>query len=206
MTNTNKRPIVGLAGGIGSGKSTISKLFNNLGIESVDADDVARNVVEPGSPCLSKIVERYGANILLTDGSLDRKALRNIVFKHPSERVWLESITHPIIRQKIEQQLSNASSKYVLLVHPLLFETQQNTICQLTIAIDAEADTQLKRVTSRDNTSVEQTQKIMEAQLSNSERLKLADLALKNDGNLSELNDKVLKLHENILKQLDISE
>lgn len=199
-------PIIGLAGGIGSGKSTITKHFNALGIQSVDADDVAREVVQPGSICLNKIVERFGANILLTDGNLDRKALRHIVFKHPEERRWLESITHPEIRASIATQLANASSAYVLLVHPLLFETEQNKLCKFVVVIDTPKEIQIERIVRRDQSTEEQALRIINTQLSNEERLKHADFILKNDSNLIDLDDKVISLNQCILERLNVRE
>tara|TARA_R110001606_G_C15360275_1_gene648447 strand:+ start:348 stop:959 length:612 start_codon:yes stop_codon:yes gene_type:complete len=197
---THTPPIVGLAGGIGSGKSTITKFFNELGIQSVDADDVARLVVEPGSDCLNKIHQRYGDGILLNDGTLNRKSLRDIIFDKPEERTWLEALTHPAIRQEILTQLNVITSSYALLVHPLLFETKQDAICKLVIAIDVPEDIQLQRVISRDNISRENAEKIMAAQLSNTERIKRADLVLENSGNIADMNAKVFKLHTKILE------
>lgn len=199
MTN-HTPPIIGLAGGIGSGKSTITKCFNNLGIQSVDADDVARLVVQPNSECLSKIHQRYGADILLNDGSLDRRSLRTIIFNRPEERTWLEALTHPAIKEEITSQLSKLTSKYALLVHPLLFETHQNAICQLVVAIDVPKEIQIQRVISRDNTDQESVEKIISTQLSNSERIHRANLILENTGNIDEMNAKVFKLHQNILE------
>ncbi|WP_421852190.1 dephospho-CoA kinase [Marinomonas sp.] len=196
--------IIGLAGGIGSGKSTITKYFNELGIQSVDADDVARLVVEPGSDCLNEIHQRYGDDILLSNGSLNRRFLRDIIFDNPEEKIWLEALTHPAIRQEITAQLSAITSQYALLVHPLLFETKQDAICKWVIAIDVTADIQLQRVMNRDQISKESAEKILAAQLSNSERIDRADLVLENSGNIAEMNAKVLKLHQKILESLYI--
>ncbi|MGO2514108.1 MULTISPECIES: dephospho-CoA kinase [Marinomonas] len=197
---THTPTIIGLAGGIGSGKSTITKYFNEIGIQSVDADDVARIVVEPGSNCLNNIHQRYGDNILLNDGTLNRKSLRDIIFDNPEERIWLEALTHPAIREEISTRLHAITSSYALLVHPLLFETKQDAVCKLVIAIDVPENVQLQRVMSRDNISRESAEKIMAAQLSNSERIERADLVLENSGNIAEMNAKVLKLHKKILE------
>ncbi|MBJ7554691.1 dephospho-CoA kinase [Marinomonas spartinae] len=203
MTVEKKTPIVGLAGGIGSGKSTIAVFFNRLGIQSVDADDVARDVVTVGSYCLNEIQKHFGKKILQQDGSLDRKALRDIIFKQPKEKLWLESLTHPIIRDSLTTKLAHATSAYVLLVHPLLFETKQNTICQLTIAVDTSAQTQKERVLARDSVSPGQIDSILASQLTNEERLKKADLIIKNDSNdINDLSKKVEQLHNRILELL----
>ena len=200
--NDHTSPIIGLAGGIGSGKSTITKCFNNLGIQSVDADDVARLVVQPESVCLLQIHQRYGDSILLNNGTLNRSALRTIIFNQPEERAWLEALTHPAIRDEIKIQLNAASSKYTLLVHPLLFETKQNTVCTLVVAIDVPAHIQIQRVMSRDAISQKDAEKIVNTQLSNKERIERADLVLENTGNIVEMNAKVCKLHQKILEFL----
>lgn len=192
-------PIIGLAGGIGSGKSTVAKYFRELGIETIDADDVARLVVEPGSPALQKIQQRYGDEILQSDGSLDRKALRQIVFHNAEEKAWLESVTHPAVREELQKQLKAAQSEYVLLVHPLLFETGQNRLCRFVIALDVPKDIQLQRVISRDNSDEKTALNIIQSQLSNQERLNKADFSLENAGNINEMNAKVLIMHEKIL-------
>ena len=192
-------PIIGLAGGIGSGKSTVAKYFRELGIETIDADDVARLVVEPGSPALQEIQQRYGDEILQSDGSLDRKALRQIVFHNAKEKAWLESVTHPAVREELQKQLQAAQSEYVLLVHPLLFETGQNRLCHFVIALDVPKDIQLQRVISRDNSDEKTALNIIQSQLSNQERLNKADFSLENAGNINEMNAKVLIMHEKIL-------
>lgn len=194
--------IIGLAGGIGSGKSTIAHCFNTLGIQSIDADDVARLVVQPGSICLNEIHQRHGDAILLQDGSLNRKALRTIIFNQPEERVWLETLTHPAIRQEIHRQLAEITSPYGLLVHPLLFETHQNSLCKQVIAIDVPRDIQIERVMLRDHIDKESALKILATQLKNDERIARADLVIENAGNIAEMNAKVLKLHKNILASL----
>lgn len=199
---TNTPTIIGLAGGIGSGKSTIAHCFNTLGIQSIDADDVARLVVQPGSICLNEIHQRHGDAILLQDGSLNRKALRTIIFNQPEERVWLETLTHPAIRQEIHRQLAEITSPYGLLVHPLLFETHQNSLCKQVIAIDVPRDIQIERVMLRDNIDKESALKILATQLKNDERIARADLVIENAGNIAEMNAKVLKLHKNILASL----
>jgi len=203
MTKTEKKNIVGLAGGIGSGKSTISKIFNQLGIISIDADDVAREVVEPGSHCLGEIRKRYGNTILLPDNTLDRRQLRHIIFDNQIEKKWLESITHPAIKNRIEDLIAAADSKYVLLVHPILFETGQDKTCDYIIAISVPRENQVKRVCERDNCSKELANKMIDSQISDIRRTALANTIIENTGNISDLNAKVEKLNRYIIKLFD---
>ncbi len=194
--------IIGLTGGIGSGKSTIAKIFKTIGIQSTDVDDIARESVKLGSYCLNEITKRYGSEILQFDGNLNRKVLREIIFNEQREKKWLESLMHPIIRLNVDEKLAIATSDYVLLVHPLLFETHQNTICRFTIAIDVSSNIQRQRVMDRDQLSDEQIEKILASQLSNDERLKHADFKITNNCDIVDLDDKALQLHKRISELL----
>ena len=136
------RFILGITGGIGSGKSAATQWFESQGIRVIDADVVAREIVEPGQPALQKIQQLFGDWVLLEDGHLDRRALREYIFQFPEARHCLEQITHPAIRQSIIQQLQQAESPYVILVSPLLFETSQHELVQHTLLIDADEQTQ----------------------------------------------------------------
>ena len=129
--------IIGLTGGIGSGKSAASALFEGFGVHVVDADVVAREVVEPGMPALERITTHFGQNILEADGSLNRSRLREIIFADSEAKKWLEELLHPIIRNEIIKQLQQARSPYAILVSPLLFETDQHKLCTRSLLIDA---------------------------------------------------------------------
>ncbi|RDL46095.1 dephospho-CoA kinase [Marinomonas piezotolerans] len=194
---------IGLTGGIGSGKSTVASLFNRLGIESIDADDVAREVVMPGEQCLIDIENLFGKHILNVDGTLNRAKLREIVFSSSKQLAELEAITHPAIHQKIMEHISLMKGPYCLLVHPLLFEKEKNSLCKFTIAISLPRHQQLERSMGRDNNSAEQINRIMDTQMNDEERSSRADFILKNSGTPDELNVKVIKLHEKILEILD---
>lgn len=197
--------IVGLTGGIGSGKSTIANLFAKLGVPLVDADIVAREVVEKGSPLLTKIAEHFGDQILTAQGELNRAALRERVFHNESEKQWLNNLLHPAIRERMQQQLAVQTVPYTLFVVPLLIENKLTTICDRILVVDVSPQTQLTRAAQRDQNNPEQIQRIMNAQVSQQERLKWADDVINNDTelaqNLLHLQQKVLELHRFYLQQ-----
>lgn len=193
--------IIGLTGGIGSGKTAASDYFAlNYGIEVVDADIVAREVVMQGQPALQAIADYFGADILLEDGSLNRAALRQIVFADPQQRKALESITHPAIRAMIQHKLSMSTSAYTLLVSPLLFESGQYQFAHRNLVIDVSEELQWQRASARDNVSAEQIKQIMAAQLSREERLKRADDIAINNGDLAYLHLQLDELHQKYLQ------
>ena len=191
--------VVGITGGIGSGKSAVTDHLETLGITVVDADKVARVVVEPGTSGLAAIVEHFGEDILLADGGLDRAALRKIVFDNPDERKVLEGITHPRIRDEIARQLSQASSPYVVLSSPLLLESGQNTFADYVVVVDVPEELQLKRTMARDDNSEALVKQIMAAQLDRQTRLARADTSITNDASLEELCERVEAMHEDLL-------
>ena len=192
--------IVGLTGGIGSGKSAASQWFETQGINVVDADIAAREIVEKGQPALAQIQSAFGDWVLLESGELNRKALREHIFQHPSARQQLEDITHPAIRQSIIEQLAQASSPYVILVSPLLFETNQHLLTQRTLLIDASIELQIQRASQRDGQSVEQIENIIQAQMPRDRKLDLADDIAVNDGHLEHLYTQLQKLHLHYLE------
>ena len=191
--------VVGITGGIGSGKSAVTDRLADLGITIVDADVAARVVVEPGQPALQAIADHFGSGVIQENGSLDRAALREIVFEYPDERRWLESITHPAIREEIICQLRSADSPYVVLSSPLLIEASQNDFVDLVVVVDVPESTQLERTMKRDDNSADLVRQIMSAQLSREARLRAADLIIDNDGNLEELHQHVDALHKQLL-------
>ncbi|PCF97500.1 dephospho-CoA kinase [Vreelandella nigrificans] len=190
--------IVGLTGGIGSGKSTVARAFGSLGIGWVDADDVAREVVAPGEPALTAIAQRFGNKALNSDGTLNRAALRSIVFDDPTERQWLESVTHPQVRERILLHLERLQrqSPYVLLVSPLLFESGQDALVNRTIVVDVPVDLQLKRTLQRDGVSKAQVHAILAAQLPREERLAKADDIIDNSGDHASMLHQVTQLNQ----------
>lgn len=191
--------VIGLTGGIGSGKSAATAHFENLGITVVDADIASRTVVEPGKPALAAIEEHFGSDVINEDGSLNRAALRVKVFEDAEERRWLEQLTHPLIREEIEQGLKNATSPYAILASPLLVEAGQHKLTQRVLVIDVPEELQLARTMSRDNNSEAQVKAIMAAQTSRQARRGFADDIIVNDGTLEQLQVEVEKLHQQYL-------
>jgi dephospho-CoA kinase len=187
--------ILGLTGGIGSGKSAVAQCFVDQGVHLVDADHAARWVVEPGRPALDKIVEHFGPAVLQADGQLDRAALRARVFANADERRWLEALLHPLIGQEITQFLARAESPYAILVSPLLIESGQHRLAQRVLVVDAPEELQVQRTMQRDQTSAEQVQAILKAQASREERLRHANDVLVNDRDLNWLRGEVERLH-----------
>jgi dephospho-CoA kinase len=190
---------VGITGGIGSGKSALTQRLETHGITVVDADLVARVVVEPGQPALAEIAQRFGDTILQADGGLNRPALRKIVFEDSQARVDLERITHPRIRDEIARQLSEASSPYVVLSSPLLLESGQNQFAEFVVVVDVPEAVQLARTMARDNNDAALVKQIMAAQLNRTDRLAKADKVVDNSGSLDDLHIAADALHEQLL-------
>ena len=194
--------VVGLTGGIGSGKSAATSIFENLGIDVVDADLASREAVLPGSKALDQIQKKFGNEILLEDQSLNRARLREIIFDNSEDKTWLEQLLHPEIRHIIQSKLENSSSEYVILVSPLLFETDQHEFCNTTILIDSSLNSQVSRTSKRDSVSEDSVKKIISAQMSRDDKLKIAKIVINNDDSLEQLESNVKKVHENLIKEI----
>ena len=193
--------VVGITGGIGSGKSAVTDYLETRGITIVDADKVARIVVEPGTSGLAAIAEHFGQDILLPKGALDRAALRKIVFDNPDERKVLEDITHPRIREEIARQLSEAGSPYVVLASPLLLESGQSSFADYVVVVDVPESVQLSRTMTRDDNSEQLVKSIMAVQLDRETRLARSDTSISNEGTLEELHTRVDALHTDLLRR-----
>ena len=190
---------VGITGGIGSGKSAVTARLEEKGIAVVDADVVARQVVEPGSPALDAIAEHFGEGVIQADGALDRAALRKIVFETSVEREWLEGVTHPAIRDEIAAQLTNAHSPYVVLSSPLLLESGQSTFAHHVVVVDVPEEVQIARTAARDNNDEALVKRIMAAQLPRAERIARGDEVIDNSNSLQALHVQVDALHTRLL-------
>lgn len=193
--------IVGITGGIGSGKSAVTERFERLGITVVDADLAARVVVEKGKPALEAIADHFGGEVINQKGELDRAALRSKVFSSDTERLWLEQLTHPLIGAEILDQLAASTSAYTILSSPLLLETSQGELSQCTVVVDVPQETQLQRTMARDDNDEAQVKRIMAVQMSRDKKLELADIVIDNSGSLEDLDKVVAELHEQFLSR-----
>lgn len=191
--------IIGLTGGIGSGKTAVSDRFKALGIHVVDADVVARQVVEPNQPAWHDIVKFFGTDVLLEDKTLNRAWLRQQVFADESKRKQLEAFTHPRIRDEIIRDLSSSTSTYTILASPLLIESSQAALVNKVIVVDVPEEIQIERTCSRDNNDREQVKRIIAAQLPRQERLSHADWIIDNSQPLDTLDNRVETLHQELL-------
>lgn len=176
------RYTVALTGGIGSGKSTVTRAFADLGIDVVDADVIARQVVEPGQPALQDIANRFGPSVLNTDGSLNRASLRQKIFSSPAEKQWLNNLLHPLIHQQTRRQLAEAQSLWCLWVVPLLVENNLHKLADRVLVVDVDPEIQLTRTMARDHISREEATRILAAQASRDARLAVADDIIDNSG------------------------
>ncbi|EKN3738502.1 dephospho-CoA kinase [Yersinia enterocolitica] len=192
--------IVALTGGIGSGKSTVANAFANLGVPLVDADIIARQVVEPGMPALMEIASRYGETILHTDGTLNRAALRKKIFSEPQEKAWLNSLLHPLIQQETQSQLANIDEQYVLWVVPLLVENGLHHRANRVLVVDVAPEIQLARTMARDGITRQQAEDILASQVSRQQRLACADDIIDNSGDPIVIAPQVTLLHQQYLK------
>ncbi|WP_448548916.1 dephospho-CoA kinase [Thalassotalea fusca] len=193
--------VVGLTGGIGSGKTTVSDRFKALGATIVDADIIARDIVAPGSVALQKITEKYGTGILLANGQLDRAQLRGIVFQSEQDKKWLNQLTHPLIRQEIVTAISAPCDNYVILVAPLLLENGLDKLVDRVLVIDANEEQQIARTSHRDKRAADEVKAIMASQISRDERLSKADDVIDNSVDNSDLlSTTIAQLHEQYLR------
>jgi len=186
---------VGLTGGIGCGKSTVAKIFADLNIPVLDADQIAHRLVEKGQPALARIQQEFGASILSPDGSLNRRHLREIVFSDLTQKQKLESILHPLIYKTIQAELEQLVAPYCIVSIPLLFETDMTRLVDRILVIDCPVETQIERVKTRDNLTVERIQSIVDNQVSRAYRIAKADDLIDNSTTDYRLAEQVKKLH-----------
>jgi dephospho-CoA kinase len=186
---------IGLTGGIASGKTTVSQIFQSFGVKIIDADIIARNLVTPGSDALSSIVESFGKDFLLIDGSLDRAKLKDAIFFCQEKKLQLEDIMHPLIYQQMEVEIATVKGLYCILAIPLLLETERTDFVDRVLVVDCSKEVQLQRVMVREHISRELAMRIINSQTSREQRLKLADDILENSTCTTQLAEQVKRLH-----------
>ncbi len=192
---------VGLTGGIASGKTTVSDLFAALGVPVIDTDVISRQLLEPGELAFEQVREHFGDGILHGDGSIDRKSLREIVFNNRDAKTWIETMLHPLIFQRsLEAIHDSAGGSYVLVVVPLLFETNFQSLVDRVLAVDCPAELQIERLVRRDGIDAGLAQKMLEQQLSNAERLARAHDVIDNREDGKNLAPQVESLHREYLR------
>ncbi len=197
--NDRGRLLVGLTGGIASGKSTVAQMFADKGVEVIDTDVIAREVVAPGQPALAEIRREFGAGVFTAEGTLDRAAMRRLVFADPGKRRRLEAILHPRIREAALAQVQAAAGPYQLIVVPLLAESPLRHRMGRILVVDVPEAVQLERLLARDLEDPGQAQRMIDAQASREERLAIADDVIVNDGSLDDTRRRVDALHERYL-------
>ncbi len=188
--------VVGLTGGIGSGKSTVAALFAALGVTIIDTDVIAREITEVDSDTYQKIIVKFGAAVVTQNKKLDRRALRKFIFDNDEHRRWLEKLLHPLIRESMQQQIELATSPYAIAVIPLLFEGDPNPLISRVLVVDAPEALQVERTRTRDQHTDDEVKSIMKAQILRFERLARADDVILNDGELADLKPQIEKLHK----------
>ena len=187
--------VVGLTGGIGSGKTTVAKLFAEKGVTVIDADQLARDVTHLGQPALQEIATKFGSSILQKDGSLNRTALRKIVFNNDDDRIWLEKLLHPLIREEMKRQIGSAKPPYCIVVIPLLLETEKNPLIERVLIVDVPVEDQIKRTQLRDNATEEDVKAILKTQVDRAKRLALANDIIENQGATKDLLPQIERFH-----------
>lgn len=187
--------VIGLTGGIGSGKSTVADLFAKHGIPILDADKIAREITEPQQFAYLEILRHFGSDVIQADGILNRKKLRHIIFADSAERNWLEKLLHPIILEKMQEYIRQLDAPYCIAIIPLLFEVDFYSFINRILVVDAPEELQIKRVIERDTATQSDIEAILKAQTSRQDRLSRAHDLITNDGNLAELAKQVDKLH-----------
>lgn len=200
MNSDLSRPLrIGLTGGIASGKTTVANFFSDLGAPVIDTDIIAREVVAAGAPALDEIRSVFGEDVFNDDGTLDRKAMRKLIFADSDKRRQLESILHPRIREATIEQAAAVTFPYMIIVVPLLVESPMRDYVDRVLVVDCSADIQMQRLVSRDADDEEQARRIIASQASREERLAIADDVVLNDGDLDDTRVRVEALHHEYL-------
>ena len=192
--------IIGLTGGIGSGKSAAADLFNNLGIDSIDADDLAKDSLNISSQGYELFIKEFGKKYLDENKNINRELLRKDIFNDPVAKLKLENIIHPLVRTGIQSFIDNSSSEYCIVVVPLIFETNTSKFYDRILVIDCDVDAQISRTSKRDKQTNNAIKNIINKQATREERLSIADDVIENNGSLESLRDAVFKTHKKYME------
>lgn len=196
--------VIGLTGGIGSGKSTVADLFAEKGITVIDTDHIARTLTQPGTSCFKAITDHWNSDdVLLPNGALNRSKLRKIIFANNNERIWLEQLLHPLIRKEVEHCIQQATSTYCIVVIPLLLESAPNPLIDRILLVDATEQQQRERASERDQLSQENIQMIIQKQAKREVRLAAANDIIDNSGTLGDLIPQVEHFHQMYLEMAE---
>jgi len=187
---------IGLTGGIGSGKSAACEIFSELGVPVIDADDIAHNLVKPEMPAFDEITKMFGNDIISSDGTLDRKLIRDKIFTNETDRKKLETILHPAVYKEIDVQVEIINSRYCIISIPLLLETNTSTTVDRILVIDVPRELQLERASNRDKTNKSDINAIIDSQISRKDRLSFADDIVDNKGDIDDLRKRICELHK----------
>ena len=191
--------IVGLTGGIGSGKSAAGKYFNELGIDIIDADDISRSILDNNIKARKIFLENFGNNFLDKNNKIDRDLLRSEIFKNPDKKDLLESIIHPIVKEEISKFIEQSNSIYKIIMVPLIFETNSQNFYNKIIVVDCDINHQIDRASKRDNKSKKDIENIIKNQATREERLSIADEIILNNSTIEDLKAEVIKVHQKLL-------
>jgi dephospho-CoA kinase len=195
--------VIGVTGGIGSGKTTVANLFSSLGAPVIDADELARQVVAPGQPAYEEILQHFGTTILSKSGELDRRRLRERIFSEPAKRDRLEAIVHPRVYAQMKRLLDCLEAPYAIVVVPLLIESGARDLVDRVLVVDSPEELQIERTQRRDGTTRAAVKKILAAQLDRSARLSAADDVIENDTSMEALEKVVSRLHRQYLSEAE---
>lgn len=195
--------VIGVTGGIGSGKTTVANLFSSLGVPVIDADELARQVVAPGQPAYEEILQHFGTTILGKSGELDRRRLRERIFSDSAKRDRLEAIVHPRVYAQMKHLLDCLETPYAIVVVPLLIESGARELVDRVLVVDSPEELQIERTRDRDGTTRAAVKKILAAQLDRSARLSAADDIIENDASLEALAKVVSRLHRQFLSEAE---
>ena len=192
--------IIGLTGGIGSGKSAAASIFKDLGIDSIDADDLARDSLNINSKGYKLFINEFGKKYLDENEDINRELLRKDIFNDPATKIKLENIIHPFVRSGIQDFINSSKSDYCIIVVPLIYETSSSKLYDRILVIDCDVDIQIERTSKRDNQTISQIENILDKQATREERISIADEVILNNGSIEHLKKSVLNIHRKYME------